>query len=236
MSNNADNLERESFVSNEVKSVYRSMQNIVFDTLRDEVLSGALKPGDMLNTLTLSKRMGVSRTPLREALNRLASIGLVENEPHRGFFVRKLSVDQILEIYYIRAALSGACTRLATRNISTEDIRKLTILCDEMETSLSAQNHKRMLKENFEFHNIIFKAAKAPRLEALVVQYFQMSDQYRALALELPGRYDEVCMEHREILEALKAGDPARAEQQEREHQFNTARRLAQSLGVEPTI
>jgi DNA-binding FadR family transcriptional regulator len=93
-----------------------------------------------------------------------------------------------------------------------------------------------MLKENFEFHNIIFKAAKAPRLEALVVQYFQMSDQYRALALELPGRYDEVCMEHREILEALKAGDPARAEQQEREHQFNTARRLAQSLGVEPTI
>lgn len=225
-----------SLNSNGIKSVYRSMQNIVFDTLRDEVLSGKLKPGDGLNTLALSKRLQVSRTPIREALNRLASIGLVEAEPHRGFFVKKLSVEEILEIYYIRATLSGACTRLAVRNITDEQVNTLHQLCEEMETSLSENDHHLMLDKNYIFHNTIFNAADSPRLENLVIQYYQLSEQYRALALELPGRYHEVCKEHRAIVDALAKRDADLAEKCEKEHQINTAKRIAESLGATETI
>jgi DNA-binding GntR family transcriptional regulator len=235
MENSSGNIGSRIEPDHQVKNIYKSVQRIVFETIKDEVLTGQLKPGDFLNTLTISKRLGVSRTPVREALNRLTSIGLTENEPHRGYFVKKLSVDEILEIYYIRASLSGACARLAVKNLTDEQIAQLDSLCDEMENLLSQNNHEHMLDANYSFHDIIFKAAHSPRLEDLVLQYYQLSEQYRALALELPGRYNEVCGEHRAIVEAIRKRDPDLAESIEREHQLNTARRIAEALKVSPT-
>jgi DNA-binding GntR family transcriptional regulator len=217
-----------------IRDVYRSMQDIVFETLRDEILAGDLQPGVLLNTLLLSKRLGVSRTPIREALNRLVSIGLVENIPHRGAFVRKLSVEEVLEVYYIRAALAGVCARLATKRISDAQKKQLAALCDEMEKP--SEDHRAMLRRNFQFHNIIFQAAQSPRIESLALQYYHQSEQFRALSLELPGRVEEACREHRGILKAILDGDQEAAEQNSREHQLNTARRIAKSLGYESAI
>jgi len=217
-----------------IREVYRSMQDIVFETLRDEILSGKLRPGEALNTLSLSNRLGVSRTPIREALNRLVSIGLIENFPHRGSFVRKLSAEEVLEVYYIRAALAGVCARLATRRITEAQKARLIELCDEMEKP--SEDHKRMLELNFEFHSIIFQAAHSPRVEGLALQYYHQSEQFRALSLELPGRFEEACREHRKILQAIIAGDNDAAEQSSREHQLNTARRITRSLGYEDEI
>ena len=217
-----------------VRDVYRSMQDIVFETLRDEILSGDLQPGVLLNTLLLSKRLGVSRTPIREALNRLVSIGLVENIPHRGTFVRKLSVEEVLEVYYIRAALAGVCARLATKRISEAQKKQLIALCDEMEKP--SEDHRAMLRRNFQFHNIIFQAAQSPRIESLALQYYRQSEQFRALSLELPGRVEEACREHRRILQAILDEDQEAAERNSREHQLNTARRIAKSLGYESAI
>lgn len=210
------------------------MQDIVFETLRDEILSGELVPGALLNTLALSTRLGVSRTPIREALNRLVSIGLVENVPHRGSFVRKLSVEEVIEVYYIRAALAGVCARLATKRISEAQKQRLSELCAEMEKP--GDDHTTMLQRNFEFHNIIFQAAHSPRVESLALQYYHQSEQLRALSLELPGRFAEACREHRNILQALLDGDNDAAEQTSRQHQLNTARRIIRSLGYEADI
>ena len=219
---------------NPVRGVYRSMQDIVFEALRDEILSGKQKPGHPLNTLSLSRRLGVSRTPIREALNRLVSIGLVENIPYRGAFVRKLSIEEVLEVYYIRAALAGVCARLATQRITEAQKKKLTALCEQMEKP--GEDHRTMLRQNFEFHKIIFKAAHSRRVEELALQYYHQSEQFRALSLELPGRFEEACREHRAILEAILAGDRDAAENESRQHQLNTARRIARSLGYEHVI
>jgi len=219
-----------------IRKAYRSIQDIVFETIRDEILSGRLKPGDSLNTLSLSKRLDVSRTPIREALNRLISVGLVESYPYRGCFVRKLSVDEIIELYYIRAALSGVCARLATRRVTDEQKAELVRLCEEMENVQSEENHAFMLAKNFEYHNIIISAAHSRQLENLILQYYRQSEQYRALGLELPGRFHEVCREHRQILEAILAVDPEKAEFHSREHQLNTARCIAKSLGINDPI
>jgi DNA-binding GntR family transcriptional regulator len=219
-----------------IRSVYRSMQDIVFETLRDEILSGKLPPASALNTLSLAKRLGVSRTPIREALNRLVATGLVENVAHRGSFVRKLSIDQVVEIYYVRAALAGVCARLATRRITDAQKKKMVALCEKMEHDTTGGDLKAMLRHNFEFHDIIFKAAHAPSIESLALQYYHQSEQFRALSLELPGRFAEACKEHRGILQAILAGDVDGAERSSREHQLNTARRIARSLGYEGEI
>ena len=220
--------------SSSIREVYRSMQDIVFETLRDEILSGKLEPGTSLNTLSLSTRLGVSRTPIREALNRLVSIGLVENITHRGAFVRKLSVEEVIEVYYIRAALAGVCARLATKRITAEQKNRLIELCEEMENP--SEDHTEMLQKNFEFHNIIFQAAHSPRVESLALQYYRQSEQLRALSLELPGRVEEACREHRNIVQGIIDGDKNAAEQSSREHQLNTARRITKSLGYEDEI
>ena len=210
------------------------MQDIVFETLRDEILTGELQPGILLNTLLLSSRLGVSRTPIREALNRLVSVGLVENIPHRGSFVRKLSAEEVLEVYYIRAALAGVCARLATKRITETQKKQLIELCDAMEKP--DEDYKKMLQLNFQFHNIIFQAAHSPRIESLALQYYHQSEQFRALSLELPGRFEEACREHRRILQAILDGDNESAEQSSREHQLNTARRITKSLGYKDDI
>lgn len=229
--NNIDKKELE--INDSVKKEYKSIQEIVFDKLRDLILSGTLKPGESLNTIGLAKRLGVSRTPIREALNRLTSVGLVENVPYKGAFVRELSVRQVIETYYIRAALAGICARLATKNLTDQMKTEMQQLCESMETAVARKEHDIMLEKNFDLHSIIYKASKSPRLEALVLQYYTQSEQYRALGLELPGRYEEICQEHRKIVDALVRGDKDDAEHYAREHHFNTARRIAESIGVE---
>ena len=236
MDNTTPESGRETSSDTSIRQVYRSMQDIVIEKLKEEIFSGTLKPGDSLNTLQLSKRLGVSRTPIREALNHLTLIGLAENEPHKGCFVRKLSVDQIIELYFIRGALAGIAARLAVPNIGDKDIELLSQLCEEMSTSLSENEHEKTLEKNAQFHAVINKAAQSPQLEVLIEQFYTQSEQYRHLALELPGRYEEVCAEHRKILEAIRNSDSEAAEHWSREHHFNTARRIAKSIGKDTHI
>ncbi len=210
---------------------YRTMQDLVFATLRDDIFAGRMKPGERLNSSLLARRLGVSRMPIREALSRLISVGLVENIPHRGAFVKKLSIEEVIEIYYIRAALEGIAARMAARNLSPEDARRLTQLCDEMMADADQGHDGRFLELNFTFHNIIYRAARSTRLEGLILQYYRYSEPYRALGLDLPGRFEEILAEHCQLARALVARDPDLAEKCAREHHLNTARRIARSVG-----
>lgn len=223
-------------MAEEIRNLYHSIQDIVFTTLRDEIASHALKPGDSLNTVELSKRLGVSRTPIREALNRLISLGLVEEAPHRSCRVKSFSTDQLLEIYYIRAALSGVAARLAATRISFRDKVRLLDLCDQMERTEEPEQSAVMLEKNQEFHDIVIAAASSPRLSDILGQYYSQSRQYRALALELPGRFTQICAEHRRIAEALNAGERENAETATREHYLNTARCIARAFQMNADI
>jgi len=215
---------------------YRTMQDLVFSTLRDEILSGRLAPGERLNIGQIAERLGVSRTPVRESMNRLASVGLIEIIPHRGSFVKKLSLEEIIEIYYIRAALEGIAARLAARNLGSEAIERLRAICAEVRSCVEPADDDRFLALNFEFHDIIFRDARALHLEELIRQHYVRSEQYRALSLDLPGRHAEICAEHQAIAEALAARDADRAEHHAREHHLNTARRIARSIGSTDVI
>ncbi len=215
---------------------YQRIQDLVFTTLRDEILSNKLKPNEKLNTNQLAKRLGVSRTPIREALNRLISIGLVETLPHRGIYIRKLSIEEVIDLYYIRAALDGISARLAVRNLSKEETKRLLQLCDDMETQFHIGDFKKFLEFNFLFHQTIYKATQSPQLQNLLFQFYSQSEHYRSLGLELPGRYKQICEEHRNLATALADGDMDRAEFCAREHHFNTAKQIAKSIGSDIQI
>ncbi|HSM23789.1 MAG TPA: GntR family transcriptional regulator [Anaerolineaceae bacterium] len=215
---------------------YQRIQDLVFTTLRDEILSNKIKPDEKLNTNQLAKRLGVSRTPIREALNRLISIGLVETIPHRGTYIRKLSIEEIIDLYYIRAALDGISARLAVRNLSQEDTTRLLQFCDDMETQYNLGDFNRFLELNYQFHQTIYKATQSPQLQELIIQYYNQSEHYRSLGLELPGRYRQICGEHRNLAKALADGDAEKAEFYAREHHFNTAKQIAKSIGSEILI
>jgi DNA-binding GntR family transcriptional regulator len=114
--------------------------------------------------------------------------------------------------------------------ITEPQLGRLSVLCKEMENIEGPEQYKTMLEENREFHSIIIEAAASPRIAELWEQYYSLSQQYRALALELPGRFSEICAEHRRILGALKEGDKEKAENYAREHYFNTAEKIAKAF------
>ena len=224
------------FSDNPILGKFQRIQDLVFITLRDEIFSGKLKPNEKLNTNQLSNRLGVSRTPIREALNRLIAVGLAETIPHRGTYVKELSLEEVIELYYIRGALDGIAARLAVSNFTKDEIEHLKEYCDDMEKLSLIGDFKAFLDINYLFHEVIYKATQSPHLQKLLFHNYNQSEQYRKLGLELPGRYEQICGEHRNLSIALAEGDMERAEYWAREHHFNSARQIAKSIGREIII
>jgi DNA-binding GntR family transcriptional regulator len=214
-----------------VRKDYHTIYDLVFNSLLEDILSGRIKPGEKLRIDEISNRLGVSRTPIREALKQLVSAGLVENEAHRSPFVKKLSIEEIIELYCIRAALDGIASRLAAYHFTDEGINSLEELCKVMESLSEASQYAETLDANRQFHSSIYKAAGSPRLQELCLQFYRNSEQSRNLSMDIPGSHAEICAEHREIVKAFRLHDGEAADHATRLHYFNVARRIAKSVG-----
>jgi DNA-binding GntR family transcriptional regulator len=207
-------------------SNYRTMQEIVTDTLRDAILNGKYPPGQRLVADELAKELGVSRMPVREALHRLEVVGLVTMVPHKGTVVSEVSEEEIIEIYHIRGVLDGLATRLAAPNLTPEDHACLNEILDQMDAAVKAKDNDRLLAINRDFHEVIWQAAHAPRLQALLQNLYDASQRFRNISLLLPGRIDQITQDHRLITQALAQNNVADAERFAIEHHEGTARRL----------
>lgn len=209
---------------------YRTMQEIVYEKIRDGILSGQYSPGRRLVAEELARELGVSRMPVREALHRLESTGLVESAPHRGTVVSELSEVEIIEIYHIRAVLEGLAARLATPQLTSQDHAQIQTILNEMNHAMQTGDMQCFLTLNREFHEVIWKAARAPRLLELLENLYATSQRYRSISLYLPGRLHQVAEEHRQIAAELARGDVVAAERSANEHHENTATRLLKSI------
>ncbi len=209
---------------------YRTMQEIAYDAIRDGILTGRHSPGQRLIAEDLAKELGVSRMPVREALHRLEATGLVAIAPHRGAVVSELSETECVEIYHIRAVLDGLATRLATPHLARVDHTRLAALLEDMEAGVKAENPDRILDVNRAFHVLIWRAARAPRLQELLENLYDASRRFRNISVLIPGRLDQITQEHRLIAEALARGDAAAAERYANAHHEDTARRLLASI------
>ncbi len=212
---------------------YRTMQEIAYDTIRDAVLSGRYPAGKRLIADEVAKELGVSRMPVREALHRLGVAGLITITPHRGAVVSELSEAEIVEIYHIRAVLDGLAARLATPHLTPADHQRLSDLLDDMQAAVGVRDLKAVLDANRKFHRIIWKAARAARLQELLENLYAASQRFRNISVLIPGRLERLTQDHRLIARALARGDAAAAERHAIEHHEGTARRLLTSIGAE---
>lgn len=185
---------------------YLTKSDVVTAALRELVITGELAAGAELRQRDLAARFGVSPTPVREALKRLESEGLVEYDVHRGARVIDTAFEADEENFLIRASLEGLAIRLAAARISDEDLAELEQLNRELATHDSRDI--RAVELNRQFHFKLFEAARSPLLLALLRLLWHSFKQAARIARPMADSVEQ----HREIIDALRAGDADRAE------------------------
>lgn len=171
--------------------------------IEEAILSGQLKPRERLVEMDLISQFGVSRTVIREALKRLEAKGLVRSTPYRGVVVADLTVEEIEEIYFLRAELEKIAARLVLEHISQSDIRNLKKLSKEVEKHLREKTH-RMIEIDSEFHRTIFRACHNRYLSEMIDYLRTKAHIVRFNAWSLPHRIEQSIVEHRGMIKAIE--------------------------------
>jgi DNA-binding GntR family transcriptional regulator len=197
--------------SSEPVFAVQTVQEAVIKHLRHLILTGKLKRGQRLVQTELSTWLGVSRTPIREALNQLAHDGLVRISNYKGATVAEFSIQDLVEIYTVRTALESHATYLATQRIQDEQLVQLKILMQEMGEAFRSKDFERLLSTHKEFHIGIYRVAGRAHLDELIFRYLDLSNVYQRMALSLGRGANDPIKEHVEILETLRQRDPDQA-------------------------
>jgi DNA-binding GntR family transcriptional regulator len=187
--------------------------------LREAILDGLLAPGSWLRESELARELAVSRTPVREALRRLAVEGLVTITAHQGAVVASMTIEDILEVYVVRENLEGLAARLAARHRTQPQLERMDSLLSEMEQAASGEVDPAMLARlNLAFHEVIREASNNQYLTHFLKQVEHSVRRFRRTTYEVPGRGIEAAEEHRRVLEAIESGDAADAQARMVEH------------------
>lgn len=185
----------------------KSLEESVYLTLEEEILSGKLKKGDSLTEISLSSRLGVSRTPLRAALHRLAEEDLIEVIPNRGAVVVGIGDEELVDIYKIRIRLEGLASSEAAKKINEEDLKRLRDSVELSEFYIAKQDADHLKELDSEFHSIIYKASGNRLLCKTLSELHRNIKFYRKRSLAVADRLEKSIAEHREILSAIERGD-----------------------------
>ena len=189
-----------------------SLEEQVTATLESEILTGTLASGTALTEQSLSKRLGVSRTPIRAALHTLAEEGLINLVPNRGAVVVGVTREDLIDIYKIRMRLEGLASALAAERISPEDLATLRESVELAEFYISRNDTEHLKELDTQFHAIIYRASGNRMLNKTLSELHRNIISYRKMSLSVPGRLERSVGEHREILKAIEAGDAERAD------------------------
>lgn len=195
-----------------VDNFAKSLEESVYYKLEEEILQGTLKKGDTLAEISLSRRLGVSRTPIRGAMHRLAEEGLIEVIPNKGAVVIGVNDEDLVNIYKIRMRLEGLASREAAERISKEDKARLSELVELSEFYLARNDLERLKELDSEFHNIIYRASGNRLLEKTLSELHRNIKAYRRLSLTVPERVTLSVKEHGEILSAILSGNAEEAD------------------------
>lgn len=190
----------------------------VADRLRSMIQANELEAGSWIDEVRLTRELGVSRTPLREALKVLVAEGLLRLEPRRGCFVNELSARDLDDIFPLMAMLEGRCAYEAARKITPDDLQRLEPLHQQLEVHARAGDIDRYYETNAAIHEAIQALADNRWLSDLVESLRKVLSLSRHKSLAYPGRIEESCAEHLAIFAALKARDPEGAEALTRKH------------------
>lgn len=182
-----------------------------YEALREAILDGRLPAGERLVEREIAERLGVSRTPVREAIRKLELERLVAHVPRKGVVVRGISTAEALEIFTIRAALEGVAAGLAAERADARAGERLRSLCEQMEEALRNGDRPRFEKAHDRFNDTVYRLAGSPRLYDMINSLRDYIARFSRVTYGVPGRTESANREHRELAEAIAAGDRERA-------------------------
>ena len=194
------------------------------------IATGELQGGDRINESALAIRLGVSRGPIREACRTLEQTGLLKSEPNRGFFVREISLKEALDIYDLRAELSGMAGRLAAASITREQLAELERLVDGMERAAERDDVGAYYPLNVEFHTHVIACANNHKLTQLWPALESALHLFRTKSFLMPGSLRASNYDHRATVAALREGDAAEAGRLMHDHILKGKARLLRTL------
>ena len=203
-----------------------SLRSRVFSQLQNNILNGLYEPGDSLIETKLSDELGVSRTPVREALRQLELEGLVQSFPNKGVIVKGVSDQDIQDIYTIRMLIEGLAARWAAEKITAQELEELKEAVDLEEFYTVKNDNNHLLQFDTRFHDIIFKASKSRPLMHTLSTFHHYVQKARKISMSNPVRAMEVLEEHKAIMQAIIDKDANKAERLTTEHVRNASSSL----------
>jgi DNA-binding GntR family transcriptional regulator len=194
-----------------------SLADRAYHAIRDMIVSVELQPGAVIDERGLMERLGIGRTPTREALRRLAQERLVEVYPRRGMFVTSVKIRDLASLAEVRSVLESHVARLAAERATDEDRSRFDALLDELghRTDLDARE---LMALDERIHRQVYAAAHNPFLESTLEEYYVLALRIWYLALDQAKGLEQAVLGHRELLEAIRDGDADRAEETMRRH------------------
>ncbi len=204
-------------VSNETTDKY-SLRGKVFYKIREDILAGNYSEKDELKEATISKELGVSRTPVREALRQLELEGLVSIIPNKGAYVNGITAKDIYDIYVIRSYLEGLCAKWACENITNEQIEELDEIIYLSEFHIQKRHWDQIFELDNRFHLAMYKACGSRILEHILSDYHHYVERVRKNTLSSEERAGMASEEHKAILQSVRDKDEQLAEKLANEH------------------
>jgi DNA-binding GntR family transcriptional regulator len=195
-----------------------SLGNQAYQEVKRIILERQIPPGGKLNEGDLAQALGISRTPIREAINRLEKEGLVKIVPQRGAYVVQFTEKDVFELFLIRENLEGLAAYLAATKMSDKDLAKLESFIEGFSEPFDEKEIRRYAREDFKFHQAIVQYSGAQRLISLVFTLHDYIHIFRLTTLGVSGRMKISIEEHRKLLAAFREKNPEEAERRMREH------------------
>ena len=211
---------------------YELLSRKVYRILKDRIIKEEFKQGGKLLEKNIAEQLGVSRTPVREALRELAAEGFVEITPNQGIILNNVSFEEIWDILQIRGVLEGMAAKITAKKLSTDKIEKFNKIIDQMKyyvsnNSNSKEDILRFSKLDSEFHNLILSICGNRWLTQILHNLKNHIEKYRIRSFSIPGTFSKSLKEHCKILDVMKKGDSELAEKLSRIHMGNAYKNIS---------
>lgn len=205
-----------------------SLRARVFHSIRENILNGVYQENEELREITLAQELGVSRTPVREALRQLELEGLVNIIPNKGAYVTGITKKDIHDIYSIRSYLEGLCARWACEHITENQIEELEEILYLSEFHGNRNHYDQLVELDTKFHEVIYRASGSKILDHVLSDFHHYVERVRKISLQSPSRAPKTLEEHTALVAAIKNRDGSLAERLATEHIMNTIKNMGE--------
>lgn len=223
----------ESFHAAPCMDEFLPLRDVVFNTLRKAILTGELKPGERLMEIHLANKLGVSRTPIREAIRKLELEGLVTMIPRRGAEVAQITEKSLKDVLEVRRALDALCAEIACTRITDGEKERLKEACAEFEKATKTKDATVIAKADVSLHDIIVAATGNKRLVQLVYNLAEQMYRYRFEHIKDESQHERLIEEHRMIYESIMNNDSEGAAAAARIHIDNQEKSIINQIRLE---